>query len=330
MRKLIWIISVIFALWSGYWVIGAYKTEKTLLETLEKYKTLGWAIDFSKLKVRGFPNRFDTTIENLNIISPEDNIGWSTPYFQILSLSYKPNHLIAIWPKEHELKIANNILSIRNKKMQSSLIFKDLLFSEIDRIVLTTEDLQLLSSEKVILNTNALNIALRQDQLFDDAYEIGVSVKNFFLPSFTNVHSDTLNITPLTLGLSVKIHLSKKTNFSANSYQGLRLTEININQADLSSNLFAVMLKGNIDINQTGTPSGRIDIQIENLRELMLQAININLLASYDLDEIIKGLNFISKLSGDPKSLEFSIKIQEGKMFIGPIPVGQIPNIILQ
>jgi len=330
MRKLIWIISTIFVLWSGYWVIGAYKTEKTLLETLEKYKTLGWTIQFTKLKVRGFPNRFDITIENLNIISPEGNIGWFAPYFQILSLSYKPNHLIAIWPKEHELKIANNLVSFRNKKMQSSLIFKDLMFSEIDQIVLTAEDLQLLSSEKIVFNTNALNVALREDQLFDGAYEIGISAKNFFLPSFTSMNSDPLGTTPLTLGLSVKVHLNRKSNFSANKHQNLRLNEININQADLTSNLLAVKLKGNIDLNQTGTPSGHIDIQIENLRELILLASNIKLLASYDLEEIIKGLDFISKLSGEPKSLEFNIKIKEGKMFIGPIPVGQIPNIILQ
>jgi hypothetical protein len=72
--------------------------ESALPGWLDARAAEGWIAEYESDAHRGFPNRFDTTITGLDLADPETGVAWSAPFFQILSLSYQPNHVIAVFP----------------------------------------------------------------------------------------------------------------------------------------------------------------------------------------------------------------------------------------
>src|SRR5690606_528484 len=87
MRKLLWIVLALAALYSGYWLVGSTLVERGLKGWLEQRRAEGWTAGYASLDVQGFPSRFDTVIEGLDLYDPGTGLGWRAPFFHILALS---------------------------------------------------------------------------------------------------------------------------------------------------------------------------------------------------------------------------------------------------
>ena len=100
MRMLLTVILIATAGWSGYWALAS-SGAKTAFETwFDQRRSEGWVADYGDLTVSGFPNRVDTSFSNISLADPATGIAWTAPFFQILALSYRPNHVIAVWPSD--------------------------------------------------------------------------------------------------------------------------------------------------------------------------------------------------------------------------------------
>ena len=104
MRILFFAICAMALAWSGYWIVGAISLERTLIDWLEQRRLDGWVAEASSVNTRGFPNRFDSTFSDLELADPSTGMAWTAPFFQIFSLSYRPNHIIAVLPERHQFR----------------------------------------------------------------------------------------------------------------------------------------------------------------------------------------------------------------------------------
>ena len=98
MRALIGVVVVLVTLWSGYWFVGSRGVEAGLAAWIDARRAEGWVAEYSDISTIGYPNRFDTTISDLALADPATGLAWNMPFFQILTLSYTPNHIIAVFP----------------------------------------------------------------------------------------------------------------------------------------------------------------------------------------------------------------------------------------
>jgi hypothetical protein len=83
----------------------------------------GWVADYDTIETRGFPSRFDTTINTLELADPRTGWAWSAPFFQVFALSYKPNHIIAVWPNEQTIATPLARANITAEDMRASAVF---------------------------------------------------------------------------------------------------------------------------------------------------------------------------------------------------------------
>jgi len=65
-----------------------------------------------------------STLTDLRLTDPETGISWQAPFFQVLSLSYKPNHLIAVWPNEQQIATPREKFTLKTANMRASLKVK--------------------------------------------------------------------------------------------------------------------------------------------------------------------------------------------------------------
>ena len=121
MRAIIGICLAAAVLWCGYWFVGSSTLQGQISEWFEQRRSEDWQADYSDISVSGFPNRFDTTISDLVLADPETGVAWEAPFFQLLTLSYKPNEIIAVWPLTQVIATPRERFDILAAKMQGSL-----------------------------------------------------------------------------------------------------------------------------------------------------------------------------------------------------------------
>lgn len=120
MRILFWIVATLVALYGGYWFVGQNQIETRAARALDALAAQGWEVDRTGLNTTGFPSRFDTTVTDLRLASPDGQLVWEAPFFQILALSYRPNEVIAVWPPQQRLTIGGLPVDIAADRLRAS------------------------------------------------------------------------------------------------------------------------------------------------------------------------------------------------------------------
>lgn len=120
MRALFWIAATLVALYGGYWFVGQNQVETRAAQALDALEARGWEVDYASLNTTGFPSRFDTTVTGLRLASPDGQLVWEAPFFQVFALSYRPNEVIAVWPPEERLTVAGRPVDIAADRLRAS------------------------------------------------------------------------------------------------------------------------------------------------------------------------------------------------------------------
>ncbi len=122
MRRLLNLLILAVLIWSAYWVWGAQKNKTRMTEWILEQREQGWVIKFEALDQMGYPNRFDITLRKPSIRTPDGIIAWQGEFLQSLRLSYKPNHVIIVFPRTQSFELGKKVFYISNKKARASVI----------------------------------------------------------------------------------------------------------------------------------------------------------------------------------------------------------------
>ena len=96
MRTLLAIVILAALAWSGWWFVQSTARDRAMEAWLAERRAAGWVAEAEDVRVRGFPNRVDTVVTELSLSDPDAGWAWQADGLQVLSLSYKPNHVIAV------------------------------------------------------------------------------------------------------------------------------------------------------------------------------------------------------------------------------------------
>ena len=112
MRKLLFLMVVLVALWSGYWFVGSNAVREGVNGFFADAATQGLVAENTGVTVAGFPNRFDLTVEGLHLADPASGAGWNAPFVQVFAMTWKPWHIIAAFPPEQEVVLPLSLIHI--------------------------------------------------------------------------------------------------------------------------------------------------------------------------------------------------------------------------
>jgi hypothetical protein len=331
LRKLIVAILIAAGFWSGYWYIGKTAKFEVLTAWLESRRAVGWTAEYSDFRVVGYPNRFDSRFTDLNLRSPKTGIGWKTPIFNILALSYKPNHIIAAFANTQTLSFPLEDVTVDSSKMMASVVFEPDTKLAVDRIRLLAEDLALTGSKGWRAKADSLAFSTRlnpsvefgHDALFDatnvtptEAFRVGLDPKGR-LPATI----DTL-VLDVTLGFTApwdRIAVE----------EGIPLvTSIKVNRTTMSWGELGLSADGSLSVAPDGLVTGNLNLSILNWREVLDLTVTSGLLDQSMADTIRRGLELLTLGASDPTRLSVPLTLADGRMSLGPIPLGFAPRFI--
>ena len=162
MRRLLAIVILAALGWSGWWWWHASMREAAVNDWLAERRAAGWVAEAAEVRVTGYPNRIDTVVTGLELADPEQGWSWSAPEFQFLSLSYRPHHIIAVWPGEQVVGTPYDTLRLSAEVLRGSVVFEPSPRLALDRATIEIGGLSIASELGWTMTIGKAVLATRQ------------------------------------------------------------------------------------------------------------------------------------------------------------------------
>ena len=321
--------------WAGYWFIGQTGVQTGFTKWFDQRRAEGWVADFSDLNVQGFPNRFDTVITGLTLADPETGLAWDAPQFQINALSYRPNHVIAVWPDTQRLSTPLEKYSVESKDMRASVMLEGSTALTVQRTTLTAEQLVIQpEAEGGATSVQALRLAADHVPLKNlETYRLGLAADGLAPALSWRESVDPTGRLPETfdaLSVDMTVEFDKPWDRTAIEDARPQPRQIEIRLAEARWGQLELQMAGEMSVDSTGQPTGEIMIKARNWRDILELAVNAGAMPKGMADTVGDGLGLIAQMAGNPKTLDIPLGLSNGRVFLGPVPIGPAPILRLR
>ena len=325
MRLLILAILLAAGGWSAYWFVGANTLEGALRDAIEDARGNGIGVELTSLDVTGFPNRFDTMIEDPRVSLPS-GIEWRAPFVQVFALSYRPTQLIAALPNEQSLEGPFGTAEIMTNRARASMTLQPATDLPLDHANLVIEELRIVSQGLDLTAARVLAATRIPDGAEDGRVQnIGVTLDDVTLPP---TMADQLGVDGMATldGATLDATLTLAEPIDRDSFEGeaIDIRQIDIDRLDIDWAEVGLNASGNLTVGADGILSGEVTAAVTNWQRAVDIAVAAGLIPEGRAAQVRQGLRFVA---GDGDRLELPLSFREGSIFLGPIPLGAAPRL---
>ena len=335
MRMLLTVILIAAAGWSGYWVLGSTGVKTGMGIWFEDRRDDGWVAEYTDLSVSGYPNRIDTTLTDVALADPDTGLAWNAPFFQIFALSYKPNHVIAVWPNDQQLATPYDKFDITSTDMRASLVLQPNTLLTLERSTLTAENLVITPvGQNTPTKLTALTLATDRVAV-DDApsYRFGIKADGFAPSLPWRAHLDPAGSLPETLdalSADLTVTFDKPWDRLAIEQARPQPTRIKVKLAQARWGQLELQAAGELVVDASGQPNGSLTIKARNWRDILALAVKSGAVPEGLAGTLEDGLSLIAQLAGNPNTLDIPLEFRGGYVRLGPVPIGPAPVLRLR
>ena len=333
MRKLFFAILIAALAWSGWWWVGSTAKRAAIDGWLAERRAQGWVAEYADMTVTGYPNRFDTVLRELRLADPSSEWAWSAPQFQVLALSYKPNHVIAVWPETQTFGSPYETVEASAARMRGSVVFEPDTKLALARSTIEIEDLALKGStgwnaalEKGLVSTRQSAPGAAPGF----AHDLNVDATNLRLPRRLKRRLDRADLLPEVVKTAyLDATLAFDAPWDRRAVEGPQpdLTALNIKALTLTWGQLDLRARGTLVADAEGYPEGTLDLTAKNWREMLELGVRGGLFGRDLARTLERGLGFLAGLKGDDDTLDVSLSFSGGQARLGPVPLGPVPRL---
>ncbi|WP_375261402.1 DUF2125 domain-containing protein [Palleronia sp.] len=325
MRLLILAILLAAGGWSAYWFVGARALEGALRDAIERARGNGVEVEVASLDVTGFPNRFDTIIEEPRV-RLDSGIGWSAPFLQVFALSYRPNQLIAAFPHEQSLSGPLGSAEITTDDARASMTLTPSANLALDHANLVIEDLRI-ASEGLSLTAARVLAASRIPEGAEDGrvQNIGVTLDDVTLPPTLAGQLGLEGMATLDgATLDATVTLAEPIDRDTIEGEPVDIRQIDISRLDIDWGDFGLNAAGSVVVGADGALTGEVEATLTNWQHAVDIAVAAGLIPRNRTEQVRQALQFVA---GDADRLELPLNFRDGRVYLGPIPLGEAPRL---
>ncbi|RED11994.1 DUF2125 domain-containing protein [Pontivivens insulae] len=319
--------------WAGYWWVNA-GIRRTAVETwFEQRRAEGWVADYEELVITGFPNRVDTKISGLELADPRSGWAWSADEFQLLTLSYQPFAIIAVWPGEQRFSTpGGGTISAEGQRLRASLAVTANGAFELVRSRMEGRDIAIRLPDGETLFVPILDAA--SDALDADesgtVHRLGLNLENVELSEGLKARFDATGLLPPAISV---VHFDATATFDGTvslrtiERDAPELASIRIDDASGAWGELDLRAFGDLTADAQGLAEGELDIRARNWEAMLDLAVANGALDEGSARAARFGLGLLASSSGDRNSLEAPITFRDGQARLGPLPIGSAPSL---
>lgn len=322
-------IALLAIVWGGYWFVGARAVESNTTAWFDAQRGGAITASHAGIAVGGFPNRFDLKVTEPLVYDSSSRSGWQAPEIELYALSYRPNHLIAVWPDTQRLQLNGEMLDISSDDLRASLVLRAGTALELDRVTLVGSDLGLRSDMGWQTGAETLRVASRKVGDDPAVHDIAIELTRLTPDPSWRAEVDPRGSQPELID---GLRLDARVVFDAplNRHLASRATppqptEIELRDLRLTWGTLMLRGEGRLEIDAAGRPEGTVTLEAENWRAMLDLAVAADLLHPDAAETWSRGLQVLEDHGGRESVLEAPLHFTDGQMRLGALPLGPAP-----
>ena len=327
MRKLLWLLVILALAWSGYWAAGAVGLGRGLDRWLELRRGEGWQAEVRETRTKGFPFAFETRVEGISLVDPETGLGWTAPRFDIRAEAHAPTYVEAIWPDTQEILTPHETISVEAIEIAAGLglVPGPALALDTSDVSLISVTLRSSAGWNARLDSGELATRRLADPLVHDIIfsARGLKPARQILELLDPLAKLPPSIT--TMELDMEAAFDAPWDRHAIEDRRPQPTALDIRLLKAKWGRIEFEAAGAVTVDGAGTPEGEIAVRAVNWREMLEVADAGGWVPQEFLPTIERGLEVLAGLSGNPETIDATLSLSGGLVFLGPIPLGPAP-----
>lgn len=334
MRFLVYVVVFLGLAWSAYWFVGSTAQKRAFEGWFAGQSANGWVAEYDELAVTGFPNRFDTVIEGLDLADPSTSWAWRAPRFQLYMLSYQPNKAIAVFPQSQTISTPTEKLNLRSETLRASVHLQPNTALGLAEAILEMKGL-------AIASTSGWEMAIPEGQLSvrrspegtapDYGYDIALDATDFRLPDPLKNALDPAGLFPeIVTPISMRATPVYDRPWDRHAVEGETpvLTALNIQRLEITWGRLEIRLAGSLEIDEEGRPEGELNFVAKNWEDMLELAGTLGLAQPGQLQILRQGLGAVAEVTGETSTLDLPMVFEGGLIKLGFMPIGRAPVIV--
>ena len=327
MRKILWLALVAAGLWGGYWFVGATALERQTAAFFDGAAANGMVASRDDISVAGFPNRFDLTVSGVDITDPATGFGWKAPFVQLLTMTWKPWHIIAALPNEQVIITPDQSVTVTSDRLRASLHLHPTSTLGLYETRVEGAKLRLTADQGWTVGVEKLFASTREDSANPNIQRLGITVDNLSPDAAVLAALATTNLPAMieTLHLDASARFSAPIALNAPDVQPL-LMAVDIKDARIIWGALKLTATGTLTAGPDGVAAGTITIRIDGWRQFPAVIAALGWISPEMAPNIERGLDVMAKAGPNPDVLELLLVCAEGRISLGPFPLGPAPQ----
>ena len=326
MRVILWVCLALGVAWGGYWFVGARAVESGVAQWFAATAANGVIATNQSVSVAGFPSRFDLTVTEPHLADPASGWGWRAPFAQVFSMTWKPWHLIAALPNDQEIDAPGQKIMLHSTALKGSLRLHPSTDLTLAEIVIEGHDLAATSDLGWTIGAKSLLFAIAEDTTQKNAQHLGLDATDLTPDANLTTQLPRLGDRITTLHLDATLLLTAAIDRHIAETQP-KLAGIKLKDFHGVWGTLKISAAGDILRAPEGYADGKIDVQIEDWRQIPKLVVALGLVQPGMEKSIERGLELLANSGPDPTVLALPLEFKSGQMNLGPLPLGPAPML---
>lgn len=334
MRRLVW-LGIIFALiWSGWWFFAAQTISGGISQWFEDRRAEGWQAETTDISVAGFPMSLNTTLDAPALADPQTGLAFSASQLRLHAPVWQLGHVTVLFPSDDILlasPVSRRVINAQEARADIRLRPNSAL--EMQQSSVSSSSWQVSAPEGVIIAADGLALDALQDDATNTLYRFKLDAPAFRLG---RVPREALRVPaewPLTferLTMEMSANFDRPFDLSSIEIARPQPTRIDLSNLEAIWGELSFRAAATLDIADQGLLTGELSLQARNWREILDLAEGAEILPAAIRPQVEAVFDALARGGGNPETIDLDISLRDGQMFIGFIPLGPAPRLVLR
>ena len=333
MKRLVILVIVLAAFGGIAWGVGAMATQTAAERWIDARADEGWVAHAADVRVGGFPMAFETRFTDLELADPATGLAWFAPGFRLYQQVLRLDQLTATWPEEQIIGSPEERLTVTSSAMTATLDVQPAARFALDGMQARMSGLSVHSTLdwQMDLEAARLNVTRRADEVA--VYDLDFEASSLIPPAPLRHRLDPGSLLPEAIDLATAravVGFDAPWNMDAIEVARPQITTLSIDEINATWGDMLFRTSGNLTVTPGGVPEGELSIRAENWRAMVDLAENSGLLPSRLRPTAEAMLSVLAGMNGREEDIDATLSFSNGRVFVGPLPIGPAPSLRLR
>ena len=333
MKLLLKIVVAVGLLWSLYWYGAGYMVRQGITAWFEVRQAEGWQADFADISTSGYPLQHVTTLTSPALADPATGTAWQADWLVLGNPAIWPGKQTVQFPASvQRLSYFDQTVELTATGMVADLHLNPGTALEVDRMALASGPWVVATQGAPILGGQSLDLSM-QNTSAPATYRFNLVAPDFALDDSLRRTIGSAGALPETfqsLELDMTVTFDRPWDRRALEERRPQPVAIDLRLARAEWGPLSLFAAGAVTVDAAGVPTGTVNFKAENWQDMIEIARQSGAVPEYTLKPAAQILDLLSRISGNREALDVELTLSDGRVSLGPFPLGSAPILRLR